>query len=276
VSAPPAPWGAPLVASSDAYFSSISDDGTRVVFRSSAEDLEPVTTGPGPDVFLYDVPTGIMHVLSNAPGVPANGTASYPQLSADGQRVVFNSNADNLVPGDVNGQADVFLAELGQPLRLISRNLAGLPASGGSSRATISADGRLVAFLSDATDLIAVDGNGSSRDAFVVDVDTGAVELASISSFGLQAFQDAKVPVITRDGRSVAFESDAEYAPYGSTANDRSCGTSTPRRSTRSRGRAAWRWRPTRAAGTWRCRRTARSWPSTASPPAWSRATPTA
>ena len=150
----------------------LSGDGRWAAFTSFATNLEaaPQVSIWG-DVFLRDMRTGELVCLSRGPGgQEGDGTSERPALSDDGTRVVFQSFADNLLPGDDNGFSDIFLwdATSGK-LRLLSHGVDGSPARGHSTHPTISGDGRTVSFVSDAPNLVADDSNGR-LDLFVLDL----------------------------------------------------------------------------------------------------------
>ena len=96
------------------YFESISANGRFVTFTSSATDLVPGDTNNVDDIFVHDRKTGTTRRVSGGRGpAQANGTYSqYSTISADGQLVVFNSDATSLIPGGTNGQGQVFIREL--------------------------------------------------------------------------------------------------------------------------------------------------------------------
>ena len=132
-------------------------------------------------------------------------------VSADGRLVVFVSRADNLVRNDSNGTFDVFVRDrtLGKTI-LVSVNRDGTRSgNGGSLAASISADGRFVAFESSATDLVANDTNNAS-DIFVRNLVAGTTIRVSVSLDGVSPGNQASSwPVMTPDGRFVLFESRA-------------------------------------------------------------------
>ncbi|WP_198680744.1 TolB family protein [Lentzea terrae] len=137
-----------------------------------------------------------------------NGDSTTPVISADGRYVAFPSLASNLVPGDRNGVSDVFVKDLRTGLvRSASR--------GGDGPSfdppALSADGRFVAFVSSATNLVAGDTNGAD-DVFVTDMRTGRVE--RVSGGNGPAFGS---PVLSADGRYVAFRSEASTLVEGDT-----------------------------------------------------------
>ncbi len=150
-----------------------------------------------------------VRVSVDSDGNEATGNATRPSISADGRFVAFDSNAADLLPGDTNGTPDVFVhdRETGVTTR-VSVDSAGVQATGNSIAAAISADGRWVAFSSDAPDLIAADGNGVA-DIFLHDRDTGATTRVSVDSLGVEADGFSGFPSVSADGRLVAFTSGA-------------------------------------------------------------------
>ncbi len=134
--------------------------------------------------------------------------------SADGSVVAFASNATNLVPGDANGVFDVFTYEVasGQMTR-ISVATDGSEATAPSQDVAISADGNVVAFVSAATDLITGDTN-DQKDVFVRDRQAGTTTRVSVATGGAETSAGSGQPVLSADGRWVAFSSPApELAP---------------------------------------------------------------
>lgn len=184
-----------------------------------------------------DLYTGI--ITLNANGEPGNGRSWWPSMSADGRYVAFESTASDLVPGDTNGVSDIFVFDRHtREMRRISIGLNGEEADGPSYRPSISADGRLVAFDSEATNLVEGDKNHelanvlrwahpdiieilddsrptgeatrrrvAGSDVFVADLHTGEIELVSVTSGGEPANLGSSYPVISGDGRFVVFES---------------------------------------------------------------------
>jgi len=144
--------------------------------------------------------------MSNA-GMQGNRDSYDPYISNDGRYIAFLSYATNLVPGDTNGQRDVFVHDrmTGETM-LVSVSSAGVQGNGESVNASISADGRYVAFSSDASNLVTDDTNGST-DVFVHDRTTGETTLVSKSSTGVKGNNTSDYPNISDDGRYVAFES---------------------------------------------------------------------
>jgi Tol biopolymer transport system component len=122
-----------------------------------------------------------------------------------------------LVPGDTNGAADVFVRDLvrGTTAR-VSVGPGGAQGDGGSGGAAISADGRFVAFPSEATNLVSGDTNGAS-DVFLRDRRTGVTRRPSVGQGGVQGNDLSHSPALSADGRYVAFGSDASNLVPGDT-----------------------------------------------------------
>jgi Tol biopolymer transport system component len=198
--------------------SSISADGRYVAFYSCASNLVPGDTNGWTDIFVHDRVTGETALISvSSDGAQANGDSWSPSISADGRYVAFPSWATNLVPGDTNGREDIFVhdRETGETTR-VSVSSAGVQANGHSLYPSISADGRYVAFTSDATNLVPGDTN-DRMDIFVHDRVKGETVRVSASSDGVQANGYSEQPSISADGRYVAFYSRANNLVPGDT-----------------------------------------------------------
>jgi Tol biopolymer transport system component len=148
-------------------------------------------------------------VSLNSNSNPGNGHSTHPSLSADGRYVVFESLANNLVPGDINGDRDVFVYDRQtNTTRAVSVDIIGNHRRGTSSHPSISADGRYVVFQSTASfsgiDAREMDTDGQS-DIYIKDLKTSEIYLLSTFQLGYskEAFFN---PTISADGRHVAFE----------------------------------------------------------------------
>lgn len=157
----------------------------------------------------------------DANGVPGNADSDSVSVTPDGRYVAFCSASSNLVGGDVEGQRDVFLKDLrtGAIERISAGPLGGNGACLGSA---LSPDARFVVFGSLASNLVSNDTNGSVRDVFVRDRQTGQLELASVTPSG----QSGNAPsgpdldpglCISADGRFIAFHSYATDLVAGDT-----------------------------------------------------------
>jgi Tol biopolymer transport system component len=232
-----------------AWFPSLSADGRYVAFESYADDLVPNDANLAVDVFRHDTLTGVTEIVSvNPQGASGRGdsggdASTGPALSADGRHVAFWSRADDLVPNDTNGITlplpckmcgdDVFVRDmlLGTTTR-VSVDSSGAQGDWKSNQASISGDGRFVAFASQAANLVPSDTNGAT-DVFVHDRDAdadgildepGAIETTrvSVDSAGLQMAGGGGGgtlgwggPRISADGSTVAFQSVSPLAPPG-------------------------------------------------------------
>jgi Tol biopolymer transport system component len=198
-----------VAGTSDSYNPSISADGRYVAFESMATNLVAGDTTLGiRNIFVRDRQTGTTFLVSkSSAGVEGDSHSYSPVLSEDGRYVAFHSEATNLVSGDINANKDIFVRDRQTgTTTLVSKSSAGVPGNGLSEGASISADGRYVAFDSSATNLVAGDANGD-YDAFVRDRNTGTTYLVSKSSAGVNGNYLSSIPSISADGRYVAFES---------------------------------------------------------------------
>lgn len=195
----------------------IAADGRWLAFSSSAENL--VGTEGQAGTFIYDRQTGKAEYV---------GPGGMPDISSDGRWVAFSSNANHLVPDDSNecsnpqfgphNCSDIFVYD-GQTLQMERASVAGdgSQSNGESFNPSISADGRFVAFASDAANLVADDTNAcrpnrfvaTCFDIFVRDRLRGLTERVSVASDGVQANHDSRWPMISADGRWVVFVSRA-------------------------------------------------------------------
>jgi Tol biopolymer transport system component len=192
----------------------LSPDGRYVLFSSSANNLTPNDNGqPGLNVFLRARATNITVLVSpNWRGTGrANGHSRFASMSPDGHYVVFESDASDLVQGDTNGVSDVFVRDVtAGTTMLISVAADGGSGNGASTNAIITPDGRYVAFVSAATNLVAGDTNRIA-DVFVRDLLTQTTLLVSVGAAIPSGASTANVSSvsITPDGRYVAFASTA-------------------------------------------------------------------
>jgi Tol biopolymer transport system component len=191
---------------------SISADGRFVAFSSNATNLVDNDTNKAvTDVFVHDRVTGQTSLISrHTNGTQGNGNSLGASISADGRFVAYHSQATNLIEIDTNGRVDIFLhdRQTGQT-SLISRHTDGTQGNDGSSfNPSISADGRFVAFSSQAQNLIDNDTNNRD-DIFIHDRQTGETALISRHTNGTQGNRSSDLVSISYDGRFVAFRSGA-------------------------------------------------------------------
>jgi Tol biopolymer transport system component len=200
---------------------SVSANGRYVAFRSSASNLVPGDTNGIDDVFIHDrqtAQTSLVSVASN--GTQGNAYSGSPSMSVDGRYVAFYSYANNMVASDTNNEADVFIhdRQFGQT-SLISVASDGRQGNNYSGYPSISADGRYVAFSSDASNLIPGDTN-QCGDIFIHNRPTGQTIRVSVASDGTQANDGSLYPNISADGRYIAFQSWANNLVPGDTNGD--------------------------------------------------------
>jgi Tol biopolymer transport system component len=213
----------------------ISADGRYIAFWSYASNLVPSDTNGVPDVFLRDRQTGTTTRVSVASdGTQGNDSSLRPAISADGRYITFWSDASNLVPGDTNGVADVFVwdRQTGTTTR-VSLASDGSQANNRSVEPAINADGRYIVFWSFASNLVPGDTN-NDMDVFVRDRQTGTTTRVSLASDGSQGNRYSVQPAISPDGRYVTFYSAATNLVPGDTNDsvdvfrrDRWAGTTT-------------------------------------------------
>ena len=206
----------------DSSAPAISADGRFVAFHSLADNLAPGDTNGLTDVFVHDRQTGTTKRVSVASdGTEGNETSAFPAISGAGRFVAFHSLADNLVTGDTNGEWDVFVHDR----QTGTTERVSVASDGSQSNCypycdgrtpSISADGRFVAFLSRADDLVLGDTN-EIWDVFVHDRQTGTTERVSVASDGTEGNNDSKTAAISADGRFVAFHSAADNLVPGDT-----------------------------------------------------------
>ncbi len=226
---------------------SISSDGRYVAFVSFASNLGPRTTSRIGGAFVHDRVTGVTELVSvDSAGTAGNDGSSSPSISGDGRHVAFNSSATNLVPDDSNGVGDVFVHDRATGVtERASLDSVGNQTNAVSAQPSISADGRVVAFMSYANNLVPGDASDTltvkifvhdrqtglteltgfgtfpslsgderyvafrSGDIFVRDRITASTSLVSVAADGNPGEDLSDNPVISVDGRAVAFESDA-------------------------------------------------------------------
>ncbi|MBA3742060.1 hypothetical protein [Sporichthya sp.] len=197
---------------------SVSRDGRYVAFASEASNLVAGDTNHRRDIFVRDTAAGTTTRVSlSSRGKQANLDSYSPSISDDGRFVVFDSFATNLVPGDLNREGDVFLRDLtaGTTTR-VSRGLDGTEADASSGFATISGDGRVIAFESAASNL-RTGTPGEVTDIYLVDPSGTVLDWVSRSSTGGEPNGGSGDIALSRDGQTVAFASAASNLVPGDT-----------------------------------------------------------
>jgi uncharacterized repeat protein (TIGR01451 family) len=172
-------------ANAESYTSRISADGRYVAFSSAASNLVVNDTNKAIDIFVRDRVNGTTERVSvGTGGIEANAKSEKDlgqfDISGDGRYVVFTSSASNLVADDTNGVHDVFIHDRQtKTTKRVSVDSSGNQGDQASQQARISFDGRYIAFISDASNLVANDTNGVT-DAFVNDQIGSTTERVSI------------------------------------------------------------------------------------------------
>jgi Tol biopolymer transport system component len=211
------------------YAPSISWDGNRIVYESSATNLRAPHT-EGQQVFLYDVPSDTTTVmsLSAVSGALADHNAGSAVLSTDGTSVAFVSMADNLVAARaVEGATAVYVRSVAVPASLtrVTVQPDGSASHGDAWSPSLSGSGRYVLFVSSATDLLAVP-DASRADVYVVDRGTldprlqhvervSVTEAGGESASGAAPGSGAGWATISEDGVWAAFAFSGPLAGSG-------------------------------------------------------------
>jgi Tol biopolymer transport system component len=185
----------------DSYNGVVSADGSKVAFISVADNLVPGDANGKEDIFVRDMDTEEITLVSvGAAGIIAEGASSRPAITADGLRVAFDSVATNLFEGDdakcVTGNktpscSDVLIKDMGNDsIMLVSADKNGAQGNWNSYSPSASDDGRYVAFASEASNLVGGDADACSdegeswncSDIFVKDTESGKIEMVSSAS----------------------------------------------------------------------------------------------
>jgi|CXWL01.1.fsa_nt_gi Tol biopolymer transport system component len=190
----------------------ISDDGRYVAFVSNAANLVPGPTNLS-QVYVRDRKGNVterVSVATNGDQANSESFTSMPfSMSRDGRYVTFYSSADNLDAQDTNAASDAFVRDRHRrKTTRLSVSSEGIEGNDGGQWPTISADGRYVAFLSAATNLVRGDNNGVS-DVFVHDLTKRTTERGSVGPEGMEANDSSGVPTISRNGHTLVFWSSA-------------------------------------------------------------------
>ncbi len=199
-------------ANGPSYNPVISADGRFVAFASDANNLVSGDSNNAIDVFVRDLAAGVTTRVSvDSTAVQANGDSYEPALNADGSKVAFTSEAANLATGDSNGVADVFVRDrtANTTSRVsIADGVGGAQANNASGQAYLSGSGQIVAFISQATNLLTGDTN-NVFDVFVRDLAANTTSRVSVAGTNTQVNKDSWQPALSSDGRYVVFASDA-------------------------------------------------------------------
>lgn len=201
-----------------------SPDGTKVLFSSAASNLVVNDTNGAYDVFMKDLTTGTLTlVTTNSEGDPSNGGGYAGRFSPDGTKITFGSAAWNLVEGDPDPGNGPFTSQIyvkglttGEVVR-ISNAPNGDRGNGHSEPGVWSPDGTKLAFYTYATN-ITTEGNTDAAELIVKDINTGAVQIVAVNEAGYIA-NFAHQPVFSPDGMKIAFASEDPNLTPGDSNN---------------------------------------------------------
>ncbi len=194
---------------------SISGDGRFIAFSSVADNLVPGDTNEAQDIFVRDLQTGITSLVSvNSAGELGNRDSLFPIISADGSEIFFNSDADNLVPGDTNEKQNIFIRELETGITTqFNPDFSGNQFNSSSRIYSMSDNGRFITFTSDADNLVPGEEN---CQMYIHDRETGINSCITAESHPGDSIGSN---TISNDGRFIAFAS--VFIPFvGNLAGD--------------------------------------------------------
>lgn len=196
-------------ANDESFSPAISSSGRFVAFRSDATNLVADDTNSNSDIFVRDRTSGVTRRVSvDSDGDQANGDSILPAISADGRFVAFSSEASNLVAGDTNNLADIFVHDRQNDKTVLIVGPAEFNTGSGIIMVapSISPDGDFVGLRSNADDLVPGDTN-NSFDTFLIDRGSATAERSSVSTSEAEGNSDSSRPSISSNNRFVVFSS---------------------------------------------------------------------
>lgn len=207
--------------------SAMAGNGSAVAFASDATNLVPGDTNGVRDIFVARLDDGtITRISVGDDEAQAVGAAEdAPAISADGTLIAFNSVAANLIAGDTNARSDTFVRDIarGTTERISVSSEEVATKENVFSSPSMSDDGRFVTFDTWSWNLVPNDTNGDvgpvfitfalGFDVYVRDRATGTTQEVTLTSAGVESDRDAGYPVISANGRYVAFTTPSLLAP---------------------------------------------------------------
>lgn len=186
----------------------LNSNGRYVAFESYSSSLTDGDNNASCDVFVHDRVTDKTTVVSVASdGSPGNDHSHDPSLSDDGRYLTFGSFASNFFAEDANGAMDIFLHDRNTlQTSIVSVSNGGFLGNGRSSNPIISANGRYIAFSSEASNLVENDTN-NAEDVFLYDHLTGEISRISVSSDGEEGNDSSILQSLSKEGRFIGFSS---------------------------------------------------------------------
>ncbi len=201
----------------------VSSNGLSIVFVGRQGTQESFYgNNLGPEILYADLKSGLFMSLSKSvDGTHANGIHRNPFIDTNGRFVVFSSNAANLVPGYSQGydrlqHYNIFIKNaITNEIKLVSATPNGAPGNNGSESPSVSANGRIVAFASKATNLGMCNSSDEKTHIFVKDMSNGTIICVDVINNGIIANDSSQNPMISADGNFVVFDSAATNLPTG-------------------------------------------------------------
>jgi Tol biopolymer transport system component len=200
-------------ANGETTFPYTNDDGRYVVFMSFASNLVANDTNARSDIFLKDMNSAVTTRISQRQnGAQLAAPSNRPSINGAGTKIVFNSNAGNIVPGDINAQTDCFLYDVNKGAAGIERISLGdndQQLNGYNFRCDIAGDNDAVVWVSDATNVMTGVPGTPNRAVYVRDLAAGTTELISRTPTGGYPTKTSTRAAISADGRFVVYQSTA-------------------------------------------------------------------
>lgn len=189
----------------DSFSPVISGDGSTVVFRSNNDFLNEGLPANQAELWRYDVASGEFIRLTTAS--EAGRTSSGPSLSADGSKIVFRSDSDFLGEGITDNQFEIWLYDA------TDESLTRLTTASDSERDSrdphLRSDGAVVAFSSNSDFL---NEGVLAYEIWLYDIAAGTYSRLTEASANDRA---SVMPVLSSDGSTVLFASDADLLKWG-------------------------------------------------------------
>ena len=188
----------------------VSDDGRYITFESTATNLVSIASGGVSQIYRKDMSDESVEMISrNAADEAGDAASTNADMSADGEHIVFESVATNL-NSPASGFKDIYYVDAGSlthAVETVSVTTAGLDADGGSNKPSVSDDGSVVVFHSNATNLDVLDATNGVVDVFMRDRATPSTQLVSATIAGAGGDSVSSNAHLSGNGIYVVFES---------------------------------------------------------------------